>query len=85
MLFYKREGLAFGFLDFSAIAAGQTMFGVGDAMELEWDVELFKFGGHQFGLFKRNVGVGRAMNQDRRGIVGGDILNGHVWEEFFGF
>src|SRR5438034_791917 len=83
--FNESKSFAFAIFDFSAIAAGKAVLCVVDAMELEGDVVFLEFGGHRFGLFERNVGVGCAVNKDGRRIISGDVLNGHVWEEFFRF
>src|SRR5262245_57767043 len=61
------------------------MFGFGNLVKLKSHAVLLKFPGHELGLFERHIRVRRAVDQHRRWIGGGDILDRHERTKLFRF
>ena len=80
-LMNEPECLLVGLLDFSGITAGQSMFGAGDREKLMIDTEPAELLSHQGRLFVGHIGIFRAVYQQGRWILLGDVLYRQIWIE----
>ena len=57
------------------VTAGKAVAGTLDGNQLVWDLVLGQRLGHGRGLLVRHVGIDRAVNQEGRRVVGGDVAH----------